>query len=274
MYSRMTYESSPFWSHEVPKGAVCADVPSGPLSTLVVSRPGVEFRYRITPADLLWTARMIEGEAGGRNDVDNHAVIWTMLNRFALLTNRKRLKNGYQTFGEFIRAYSTPLQPVLSYGSAKHHYDKPGYVAVGGTYRQNPQVPRGNLAKHLKLQKTCWSALKQGARDAALAVLTGRVASPIGLATEFANTATYYYRQHKTKPTPDQWRAFNARFGEGKKYDKGKPTLDRGGWVWIGDHPKLKQFAVNTFFLRTRTVSGDPSRVPIAQLPSDTVRLE
>ncbi len=225
-------ESFSYWSREAQHdgratgapatatGTGCADVPSGSLSTLVVNRPGVEFRYRITPADLVWTARMIQGEAGGRKDADNYAVIWAMLNRFALLTNRKRLKKGYGTFSDFIRSYSTPLQPVLSYGSAVHHYDKPGYVRVGGAYPKNAQVPRGQLAKHLKLQKTCWSALSAGARAAALAVLTGQLGSPIGLATEFANTATYFFRKHKRQPTVEQWKAFNRRFGESKKVQR------------------------------------------------------
>ncbi len=263
---------------EVPSSAAapdigCTDVPSGQLATLVVNRPGVEFRYRITPADLLWTARMIQGEAGGRKDADNYAVVWTMLNRFALLTNRNRLRTGWRNFSDFIRAYSTPLQAVLSYGSAVHHFDKPGYVAVGGTYKENPSVKRGQLARHLKLQKTCWSALTLGARGAASAVLTGRAPNPIGLATEFANTATYFRRKYKRNPSIDEWRAFNRRFGESKKFSNGRQTVDRGGWQWIGDRPNLSQYSVNAFFARTRTVPGDPTSIPIAQLPADTVRL-
>jgi hypothetical protein len=107
----------------------------GQFATLVVSRPGIEYRYRVTPDDVLWTARMMEGEAGGRANDDNYAVVWAMLNRWALLTNPQRLKkSGYKSFADFIRNYSTPLQSMLKYGSAKHHYKSPDYVKLGGYY--------------------------------------------------------------------------------------------------------------------------------------------
>jgi len=251
----------------------CADVPPGPYARLVVTRPGIAFDYRITPDDVLWTARMIEGEAGGRPDADNYAVVWAMLNRFALLTNRKRLKNGYDTFAAFIRRYSTPLQPVLSYGSAKHHYRKPDFVKVGGSYEEDPAVPRGQLRKHVELQRKCWGQLRTGARQAARLVMSGGAPNPIGLATEFANTATYYYRKHGTRPNRQQWLDYTAAFGRSKRSSRGKATLDKGGWVWIGDRANLHQMSHNTFFLRSRPVSGDSTKTPIAELPEGTVQL-
>lgn len=255
-------------------GAACTDVPPGPYARVSVSRPGIEFDYQITPDDVLWTARMIEGEAGGRPDADNYAVVWAMLNRFALLTNRKRLKTGYATFAAFIRRYSTPLQPVLSYGSAKHHYRKADFVRTGGSYTENPAVPRGQLRKHVDLQRKCWGQLRTGSRQAARLVMSGAAPNPIGLATEFANTATYYRRKHGKPPNREQWLEYTNAFGRSKRFSDGKPTLDKDGWMWIGDRPGLQQMSHNTFFLRTRPVSGDPTRTPIAKLPEGTVHLQ
>jgi hypothetical protein len=240
-------------------------MPAGPFGTLTVTRPGIDFQYPITAEDVLWTARMIQGEAGGRADPDNYAVIWTMLNRYALLTNPRRLNGGYATLASFIRAYSTPLQPVLSYGSAKHHYRDPNYVPTGGFYKQDPRVPRGQLRRHLELQRKPWDKLSPGARQAAEAVLKGTVPNPIGLATEFANTATYFKRQFKRAPSMAEWREYNRSFGQKQP--------DSRGWIWIGDHPQLRQYQTNTFFVRTRSVAGDPTRTAIADLPPDTVRL-
>jgi hypothetical protein len=77
----------------------------GPFGTLIATVGGRPFRYPFSADDVLWTARFLVGEAGGRDNLDNQAVIWAMLNRYALFTHRY-----YPTFHQFIRAYSTPLQ--------------------------------------------------------------------------------------------------------------------------------------------------------------------
>ena len=94
----------------VPVSTPTATAPSpGPLGTLIAEVPGrPRFSYAFTPEDLLWTARFLKGETGGENNLDSHAVIWAMFNRYALLTHKY-----FPTFHQFIRAYSTPLQPVL-----------------------------------------------------------------------------------------------------------------------------------------------------------------
>jgi hypothetical protein len=61
-----------------------------------------------TSDDLLTTARLITGEAGARDDLENRAVIAAMINRFAMFTH-----SHYRSFSAFLKAYSTPLQPVL-----------------------------------------------------------------------------------------------------------------------------------------------------------------
>jgi len=58
-------------------------------------------------ADIEWSARMLYGEAGGDCDVDREglAVMWTMINRFAMLYPR------FRSFTAMIRGYSQPINP-------------------------------------------------------------------------------------------------------------------------------------------------------------------
>ena len=227
------------------QGPTTASVPSGPFGTLVFAASGRQsFRYAFTAEDVLWTARFIVGEAGGTDDPSNHAVIWAMFNRYALFT-----RTVYPSFEAFIRAYSTPLQPVLnSRGAAERHMNNPDFVRTGGTY-PGTTVPRGQLGRFLQLQKKPWQELPAAARALALRALSGGQPNPgIGNASEFANTAVYYKDRNKSLPDEAQWRRFSADYprSAGKK------------WTWIGDVPGLVQYRRNTFYLDDR-VRGLPA---------------
>src|SRR5437016_2319316 len=86
------------------------DVPQGPFGTLTMEiADAPKFQYTFTTDDVLWLARMITGEAGGKDNADNRAVAWTMFNRYGYW-----LHDNFRQFGEFIRRYSTPLQNPLN----------------------------------------------------------------------------------------------------------------------------------------------------------------
>jgi hypothetical protein len=225
-----------------------ANLARGPLGTLIAEVPGRgRFSYAFTPEDLLWTARFLKGEAGGKDSLDNHAVIWAMLNRYALFTHKY-----YPTFHQFLRAYSTPLQPVLkSWGAAKRHMHKETFVRTGGTYApKHPEVPKGQLQHHLDLQQAPWSNLPQGARAVAEAALKGQLRNPIGLASEFGSTYVYFHDRHGRYPSDEEWRQFTEAYARGKK------------WVWAGPIPGLNQKR-NALFIQAA----------VAKLPPDTVRV-
>jgi hypothetical protein len=214
-------------------------VPWGPFGTLVLQRPnGPAFSYRFTPEDVLWTARFIVGEAGGRNDAANQAVIWAMFNRYALFTHRY-----YPTFHQFIRAYSTPLQPSLnSPGAAKRHMNSPDFVRTGGTY-PGTSIPRGQLRRFLELQATPWSHLPQAARDLAVLALSGQVPNRIGNASEFASTRVYFHDATGRYPRSfDEWRQFTEQYARRKK------------WTWVGPIQGLDQMS-NAFFIDSRAAN-------------------
>ena len=65
----------------------------------------------------------------------------------------------WKGFEAFIRAYSTPLQPVLnSRGAAERHMGDPDFVRTGGTYPVT-SIPMGQLGRFLQLQKRPWQEL-------------------------------------------------------------------------------------------------------------------
>lgn len=215
-------------------------LPSGPMGTLVLKAPGIrQFSYTFTPEDALWAAKLIVLEAGGRDDADNAAVLWAMFNRFAMFTRTR-----YRTFGDFIRAYSTTLQPVLlNPRAAARHMNSPEFQRIDGMY-PHTNIPRGQLKRHIAVQRQPWTAIREPARSLTLRTLQGKVPNPgIGLASEFASTRLLWQHAHKTKriPTHEEWRQYTQGFGRAKR-----PSMR-----WIRDVDGINQMK-NAFFLDRR----------------------
>jgi murein DD-endopeptidase MepM/ murein hydrolase activator NlpD len=227
----------------------------------IVSANGISlkpFRYTFSAEDALWTAKFIMGEAGGRDNIDNRAVIWAMFNRYALFTNRY-----YDSFQKFLRAYSTPLQPVLkSPGAAARHYQKKEYIKTGGYYDPPySYIPKGLLRRHKMLQEMRWSELAQESRNLAVRALKGLISNPIGNATEFASTLVYFRQAYKREPTDDEWRKYTEDFARKKN------------WKWIGSIANLDQ-KDNAFFIqKRRLMPGDKNSPLLTDLTFDIVKV-
>jgi D-alanyl-D-alanine dipeptidase len=233
--------------------------PAGPFGLLTARVPGLSpFSYRFTDEDVRWTARFLVGEAGGRDTPENRAVIWAMFNRYAFFTHR-----NFPAFHLFLRAYSTPLQPVLrSRGASRRHMHRPEFVRTG-TYFDPPydHIPRGQLRRHLELQNTPWESLPEAARALAEQALKGRIPNPVGNASEFASTLVYFRDAHRRKPTEAEWRAFTEAFAR------------RKGWVWMRSVPGLTMRS-NQFFATTRRVRPHDTRSPrFSNLPPGAVSI-
>jgi len=229
---------------------VSPDVPTVPLGTLILDAPGRSFSYPFTREDLFWTAKVIVYEAGGGGR-ESEAVLWALFNHYAFFRHLK-----YPSFSRFIRAYSTTLQPVLnSWKAAARHYNKPSsrFVTTGGVYKKAPHIPKGQLQRHLDIQKAPWSKVRESARRMALQALRGELPNPgIGNANEFASTKIFYAQNHGgATPTEAQWRAYTEYYARLKKLR------------WIGDVPNLDQMK-NAFFV---TAS-------IADVPAGAVRIQ
>jgi D-alanyl-D-alanine dipeptidase len=233
--------------------------PQGPFGLLTARLPGLPpFSYRFTDEDVLWTARFILGEAGGRDTPENRAVIWAMLNRYAFFTHRQ-----YPAFHLFLRAYSTPLQPVLrSRGASRRHMLRPDFVRTGSYFDPpHDHIPRGQLKRHLNLQRTPWERLPETARALAEQALKGQIPNPVGNVSEFAATRVYFRDAHRREPTEAEWRAFTEAFAQ------------RKGWAWVRSVPGLTMRS-NVFFASTRRVRPRDTRSPrFSDLPPGVVSI-
>lgn len=231
-----------------------SDRPREPFGVLTATIAGRTLRYQFTQEDVEWTARFIVGEAGGRDDRENRAIIWAMFNRYALFTQRV-----FPSFQAFLRAYSTTLQPVLnSKGAAKRHMDRPNFVRTGGYYpdeqRPRGRVPKGQLRQHLDLQAARWSTLPAPARQLAEQALKGQIPNPgIGNASEFADTAVYFKDQNGRLPNYEEW----LRFSQGFPRNAGK------NWTWVGAIEGLTQYRINTFYVDNRALRLPPGTIQV-----------
>lgn len=241
-----------------PVGAVRAPIaPAGRFATLAANVPGKRpFRYTFTANDALWLARMVMGEAGTASPADQAAIVWAAFNNYALYWHRRR-----SSFAGFIRLYSTPLQPVLvNWQAAKRHADNPKkFVRTGGFYEEAPTVPKGQLARHLTLQKTPWNKIPAAVRTIVEQAVGGTLANPgIGNATKWWGTR-YLYKKPACGPkgpAHDQclyaaWEKFTRNF-----------TSD-GTVRWIGPVQGLDQYRYNALYLENRA----------RNLPADVVRV-
>ncbi len=211
----------------------------GPFGT-IARADGVGEPYRLTEDDALWAARMVVGEAGGRDDTDSVAVLWCMVNSFTL----RPVRRIYPTFTAFVRAYCTPLQPHLkAQGAIRRHQRR-------GTPMVEVEPGKWQLRRHVELQERPWERLPASARALVERVFRGQQATPCGNATQFCSTAVYYRDRHGRAPTAEEHAEFTEAFAQGKK------------WRWVpiaGASPRT-----NCFFVEERFADLPPGVVRIA----------
>jgi hypothetical protein len=132
--------------------------------------------------------------------------------------------------------------------------NSPDFVRAGGSYPPpNQDVPRGQLRRHLELQRATGNQLPAAARALVRRALTGQIPNLIGNATEFANTAVYFRDRNHRAPSEEEWRRFTTDFARSKK------------WTWIGPVHGLDQLRSNAFFVDNRVANFPPNAVRIAQ---------
>ena len=125
------------------------------------------------------------------------------------------------------------------------------FVRLGGVF-PGTDIPRGQLKRHLDLQKTPWERLRPVARKIALEALTGQMPDTgIGLASEFASTWILYGRRVGAQNrTEEGWLDYTRRFRSDKK------------WRWIGHKPNLDQKR-NAFFIHPQAAALPPGSVRV-----------
>lgn len=260
-----------------PTSAAPGNMPQGPFGTLVVNPErfglpeGMHFSYTFTPEDVLWAARFIEGEAGGKPIIDKLGVLWAMFNRFGILTHRGSLyfpKGGHRTFTDLLRQYSTTLQPELkSSQAAERAMARKDFEPTGGFY-PGTTIPKGQTRRHRRIQEMTWpELLRTGSGTIAEKAMKGLLDNPgIGNASEFASTWIIINHEHRKKygksrkPTDAEWIQRTKNYKRSRRF------------VWLGRVGNFKHKG-NTYFDRAVRIPGDPSKRRIVDLPDGVVQI-
>lgn len=142
-----------------------------------------DWRYRLTKEDVLWAARMVEGETISRRagkEADARAVLWTMTQLFS--PEGQRAKYGRERrFGAFtalIRAYSQPINPRWTEAGQ--------FCRPGGRYHGREECSGNRLRARARLQGTPWSGIDPVMRREVVLWATGRSTNNVPHAIEFA----------------------------------------------------------------------------------------
>ena len=216
--------------------------------------------YQFTSDDALWLARFVEGEAGGQDNPDSHAVIWTMFNRFGIVRHRVP---SWSSFSVFLQKYSTTLQPYLnSVGAAQRVWDNhkrnPDKYPVDSIDEKYPgtNIKRVQYRRQTILQQKRWDDFDVNTRNMVTGILNGKIPNPgIGIATHFLSTyvlllANLRKQGKYKKPSKEEWLQYTLQFARNKKL------------VWIGEKPNLNQHK-NAFFIQPefKTVPYDAVKI-------------
>lgn len=213
--------------------------------------------YQFTSDDALWLARFVEGEAGGKNTLENHAVIYAVFNRYGAFRHLPAAQ-GWGSFGSFIRKYSTTLQAMLnSVGAArrvwKNHTDNPEknpIVRGIGTYK-GTTIQKVQYLKHIKLQQKSWNSFSHEVQNLIVNILTGKIPNPgIGMASDFASTNVYFKDHNDRYPSDPEWITYTLKYAK----DKNK--------IWVGQIAGINQ-KKNAFFIDNRLKAARPNSIKV-----------
>ena len=144
----------------------------GPFAT--ISSPADHIAYQLTPADVLWAARMAQYEGG----TDVAATLWTVTQRFVYLHDGMTGTLGHQpTFTEFARAFSQPINPA---------WDEPtdAKCIANPTRCTDAQLSR----RHSAATKP-WARLDSRIRATVLKWAAASLPNPVPRSVDFADAA-------------------------------------------------------------------------------------
>lgn len=132
-------------------------------------------RYRLTWEDLLWCARMIEGECGAVQAAGNHgaSILWCMASRFAAVSRRR-----YPTFKALCQGYSQPINPIWRRDGEK--------CRVGGPFHDRRECSEAALTTRERLATKEWHEFSDGIQTMVYNWATAQVENPVPRAVHFA----------------------------------------------------------------------------------------
>jgi hypothetical protein len=127
----------------------------------------------ITPGEWLWFARSLNHEGA---PMEGNA--WTMLQRFAFMYPR------FKKFGDFVRAFSQPVNPKFYPDGSKHLE----WMAAATTDERRADLTR-RAERRLRFAREGWSDISPRVKITLAKILAGELPSPVPGAIDFAAVA-------------------------------------------------------------------------------------
>jgi hypothetical protein len=131
-------------------------------------------RYQLEWEDLLWAARMLEGEAGSQaSGVHGETILWSMTSRFVAVSAAR-----YRTYRSLILAYSQPINPRWRRDGA--------FCRVGGSSHGEDRCSEARLQTRDVLATKPWDQFSPGIQDVVFRWATAQIQNPFPRAVHFA----------------------------------------------------------------------------------------
>jgi hypothetical protein len=187
----------------------------GQLGKMVLGSPSSDrfVSYQITWDDLLWCARMLEGESGLGTSSRQAAVLWCMASRFLHVFSART------SFHEFLRKYSSPINPKFLRDGE--------FCAPGGRYANSPECSPRLLDRRDRIQTKPWEQFPENFKQFLVDWSRGLVPNPVPRAVDFSVPGV----GNRSRVGGAQARGFFLVWDElGRSID----SLDRNGNAFYG----------------------------------------
>lgn len=136
--------------------------------------------YSLSDDDLLWTARMLQGEGPV---TDSAAVLWTMAQLFSPEGQVSKYSGPHRftTFKALIQAYSQPINPIWRRDGSK--------CRPGGSHHSTAACNETRLARRDYYASLPYERVDAAKREVLEQWAAGRLDNPVPGATEFAHVS-------------------------------------------------------------------------------------
>jgi hypothetical protein len=150
-------------------------------------------RLRLSAADLIWTGRMLDGEAGEGegNEAEKAAILWTLAQRrYWGSADGPRPTSSFEGMGwsTFLQSFSQAINPKWRQGGQ--------FCPTPDTGDCSP----ARLARRARLATTAWDDLSRASQTVALAFMSGQLPNTLPGAVNFADAHSAYSRPRVYAP--------------------------------------------------------------------------
>ena len=149
------------------------------------------WRYTFTRDDVLWAARMLQGEGPPE---DSAAILWTMAQLFAPEGQAGKYSgpHRFDTFTKLIQAYSQPINPIWRRDGSR--------CRPGGRYYGTDHCSEARLRRRDYYATLAYDDVDPDKRAVLEAWLEGKVPNPVPGAADFADRRVISNERRAAQP--------------------------------------------------------------------------